>query len=306
MNWLLITILAYFFLALVSLFDRYLLKGEIPNPYTYTFFIGISWLFLTPFLFLLGLNFLDIKLDIKFSLLATLAGVLRIPALLFLLKGIKESEASRVVPSIGGFLPIFTFLLFSLFLPQRESFNLFVLSSFFILISGSVLISLQNSSKKIFNFTNLRKPIISAFFWALSFFFLKISYLKLNFATGFFLSLIGGAFSSLLFLISFKIKKEIFSQKLSSKIFGFFILGQSFGGIGFLLQNFALFLAKPYQVPFINALEGTRYLFLIFLVWLLSAFNPKILKERMGGRTLYQKILGVLLIAIGLATLSLK
>jgi drug/metabolite transporter (DMT)-like permease len=240
MSWLTITILAYFFLALVSLFDRYLLKGPIANAYAYIFYIGISWLFVAPFLIPLGINFFDIK----FSSIAILAGSLRIPALLFLSKGIMKSEVSRIAPAIGGFLPIFTFLLFFFFLPQLESFNLFVLFSFFLLVLGSVLICLENSLKELLKFANLKYPTISAFFWALSFFLLKIAYLKLNFATGFFFTLIGGAFFSLLFLLPFEARKQILTQRINFRISGLFILGQAFGGIGFLFQNFAVFFSK--------------------------------------------------------------
>ena len=285
MNWLIVTILSYFFLALVSLFDRYLLIRSNLNPYSYTFFIGISWFLIAPFLIPFGLNF----------------GALQ-ASIFAILKG----EVSRVVPAIGGFLPIFTFLLFLFFVPQRESLNLFNIISFFLLISGSILVSSEKFSFKDFNLKNLKYPILSAFFWSLRFFLTKLSFFKLNFATGFFLILIGGAVFSLTFLFFRKIRKQIFSSKPSFKISGLFILGQVFGGIGVLLQNFAVFLAKPFQVPFINALEGTRYVFLIFFVWFLSIFNPRILKEKIRGKILYQKIFSVILIGTGLAILALK
>jgi len=302
MNWLIVTILSYFFLALVSLFDRYLLIRSNLNPYSYTFFIGISWFFIAPFLIPFGLNFEALQA----SIFAILAGIFSVPAILFLSKGILKSEVSRVVPAIGGFLPIFTFLLFLFFIPQRESLNLFNIISFFLLISGSILVSSEKFSFKDFNLKNLKYPILSAFFWSLRFFLTKLSFFKLNFATGFFLILIGGAVFSLTFLFFRKIRKQIFSSKPSFKISGLFILGQIFGGIGVLLQNFAVFLAKPFQVPFINALEGTRYVFLIFFVWFLSIFNPRILKEKIRGKILYQKIFSVILIGTGLAILALK
>lgn len=302
MSWLIVTILAYFFLAIVSLFDRYLLVGPIPSPYAYTFYVGILWFFISLVLIPFGLELGDFKILV----LGLMTGLIRIFAILFLTKSIVESEISRVIPAIGGLLPIFTFLLFSIFLPQAESFTLFSLSAFFFLLLGSVSISLKEFSFEIFNFKILKYPTISALLFAINFFLTKLLYLKTNFITGFFWVLIGGGIGVLTFLIFFKTRKEILTQKPTPKVSGFFIFGQTVGGLGVLFQFYALFLAKPYQVPLINALEGVRYVFLLLFISILSIWRPQLLKEEVKGKILYQKIFAVLLIGIGLAILAFK
>jgi drug/metabolite transporter (DMT)-like permease len=301
MNWLIVTILSYFFLALVSLFDRYLLIGPIQNPYSYTFFVGILWFFIVPFLAFFGINFGGIE---DFSL-GIFAGLIRIFAILFLAKSIIESEISRVIPAIGGLVPIFTFLLF-LFLTRARFQSSLEILAFFLLLSGSILISSKKFSFRSFNFKKLKNPLICAFLFAFNFFLTKILFKKLNFFSGFFLILIGGGIGALLFLFSSKVRREILTQKPISKTSGLFVLGQIFGGLGVLLQFYALFLAKSHQVPLINALAGTRHVFLLALVSLFSIWNPKILREEVKGKILYQKVLAIILIGIGLAILALK
>jgi hypothetical protein len=282
MLWLIITILAYFFLAIVSLFDRYFLVGSIPSPKVYTFNVGLLWFFASLFLIPLGIILPNFNLIV----LGVAVGMIRIFAILFLTQGIVKSEVSRIVPAVGGLLPIFTFLLFFFYFPQSNIFNFFQLIAFLLLIFGSILISFKKFSLEIFTFKILKYSIISAFLFALNFFLMKILFLKVDFISGFFLTLIGYGLGAIIFLIFPQVRKSIFTQKITTKISGFFILGQAFGGLGVILQNYAVFLANPGQVPLINALEGTRYIFLLFFVFILANRFPQLLKEEMSKRVL--------------------
>jgi len=301
MLWLIVAILAYFFLAVVSLFDRYFLIGPTPNPKVYTFQVGILW-FLIGLLFLPFVNFLGINI----IFLGILAGLVRIVAIFYLSKSITENEISRVMPAIGGFLPIFSFLLFFLYFPKSESFSLIQGAAFFLLLVGSVLISLKKFSLKDFNFKILKCPFIAAFFFALNFFLSKKLYLETDFFNGLFLILFGGGLGAIVFLIFPEVREAIFGKKIVSKVSGLFVVGQAFGGIGVLFQQYAIFLAKPGQVPLINALEGIRYVFLLVFTILLSIKFPQILKEETSEKILVHKIFAILLIMVGLVFLAFK
>jgi len=302
MNWLIIAILSYFFLAVVSLFDRYFLVGPVPNPKIYTFYIGILWFFISVFFIPFGISLP--KTDIIF--LGLLTGLIRILAILFLTKSIIESEVSRAIPAIGGLLPIFTFLLFFLSLPKSEIFDLSQIVALISLLIGSVLISLRKSKDKFLNFRTLKYPVVTAFLFALAFFLTKNLYLETSFLNGFFLVLLGGGLGTISFLIFPQNRKEIFSQRPTQKISGLFLLGQAAGGVGVFAQFYAIFLAKPSQVPIINALDGVRYVFLLFFVFILSTWKPELLKEEMKGATLFQKLVAILFIGMGLAILAFK
>jgi drug/metabolite transporter (DMT)-like permease len=302
MSWLLVTILAYFFLAIVSLFDRYFLVGSIPNPKVYTFYVGVLWLLVCLFLIPFGIVLPVTGLII----LGLVTGFIKIFANLFLFKSTAISEVSRAVPAIGGFLPIFSFILFFLYFPKAEILNLSQFIAFILLVLGSVLISLKKFSPKFFTFKTLKYPILSAFLFALAFFLTKILFLRTSFLSGFFLILIGGGLGALSFLIFSQFRKNIFTQKFNQQMSGIFFLGQIIGGIGAILQQYAFFLAKPSQIPLINALEGIIYIFLLFFVFLLSFWRPWLLKEEMRGMTLFQKIIAIFFIVVGLAILTIR
>jgi len=82
MSWLIITVLAYFFLAAASLFDRYFLAGPIPNPKVYTFNIAVLGFFVCLFIIPFGINLPIISLLI----LGLGTGLVRVLAILFLAK----------------------------------------------------------------------------------------------------------------------------------------------------------------------------------------------------------------------------
>lgn len=303
MSWVLVAILGYFFLAVVSLFDRYFLVGPMPHPKVYTFNVAILWI---PFSLLLIPFGLTLPADWAVLLTALVSGLARIFAILFLMEGIIKSEVSRIVPANGALLPIFSFLFFFIFLPQTEFLGFFQISAFLLLLSGSMLVSFRKFNREFLNLRILKYPIASALLFALSFFATKQLFLKTDFLSGFFLTLTAGAFGGLLFLLSPRARKEIFTQKTNVKISGFFVLGQIFGGLGVVSQFYAIFLASSSQVPLINALEGVRYVFLLFFIFLLSYWRPLLLKEEMKGAALFQKVVAVLLIGLGLVVLALK
>ena len=120
MLWLTVAISAYLILAIVFLVDKYLLVGPIPNPQVYTFYIGtlgILVLILAPFV---GLYIPELSQIV----LSLLAGALFIYGIFWLNKALRLFEASRVIPAIGGILPIFSFLLIYIFSGGKEIFTL--------------------------------------------------------------------------------------------------------------------------------------------------------------------------------------
>ncbi len=302
MLWLLIAIVSYFLLAIVSFFVRYLLVGSIPNPKVYTFYVGIIWFFLCFILIPFGISFPTA--DIIFFGLS--AGLIRIFAILFLAKSLFRDEVSRVIPAIGGFLPIFSFLLFFIFFPESEILNLLQIAAFILLVLGSILISAKKLDGDFLNFKVLKYPLVAAFLFAINFFLIKNLFLKVSFLDGFFFLLLGGGLGAVIFLIFPEVRKDVFAQKITTKISGIFLAGQIFGGLGVLLQNYAVFLAMPGQVPLINALEGVRYVFLLFFVFLLAKKFPQLLKEEIGGKVIFQKIFAILFICAGLVILAIE
>ena len=107
MMWLLIAILSYFFFSLASLGDRYILIGP-PKPKVYAFYVGVLGIVV-----LLLLPFVQFSLP-SFSLLVLtlFTGLIFVLSLISLYYGLEKFEVSRIIPALGGFLPIFTFNLY--------------------------------------------------------------------------------------------------------------------------------------------------------------------------------------------------
>ena len=301
MLWLIVIVSAYFIFALVSLGDKYLLMGP-PNPKNYSFYVGVLWilaLFLIPFV-----NFY--VPDLTQIFLCFSAGAIYIFALLGLFEGLEKFEASRIVPAIGGILPIFTFVLVYLFSWGKEILNFREIGAFILLISGSIFI-VWESSKKI-SLESLKISFITAFLFALTFVLTKYVYLAQPFWNGFVWIRIGGFLTALCFLFFKEVRKEIFFRKFTfnKKTGTLFLLNQGVGAGAFILQNWAIALAGLAYLAIINALQGIQYIFLFIFTILFSLKSPKILKEEISKKNIIQKIIAIVAIGVGLAILAPK
>ncbi len=299
MYWVWITILAYFFLALTALGDDYLLAGP-PEPKSYTFFInapGILLLLLIPFV-----GF--IMPDQHQMLLAILAGGAFVFACFFLYSALEQFEASRVIPAIGGTLPLFTMGIVYVLSKGNISFSSKDLIAFLLLVAGSVLISVKKG--KTISFKSFVFSASAAFLFSLSFVLMKSLYLELPFWTTLIISRAGAFLVSLLFLFDQGVRAAVFQKKpvFKKKTGLIFIANQGVGALASLLQNWAVAIAPLGYLAFINALEGTRYVFLFGLSILLSTKFPKIAEEKRSKENILQKTIAILIIISGLALLA--
>ena len=303
MLWLLITIVFYFILAIVFLIDKHLLVARIPDPRAYTFYVGtlgIMVLLISPFVGFETPSLPQIAL-------ALLAGSIYIFALFWFFKGLQLFEASRVVPAIGGFSPIFTLGLIYIFSLGKETLASSDFVSFLLLVSGSVLITLERD--KNISLKNLKLPVLAAFLLSLSFVLSKYVFLNQPFWSGYIWIRIGGFLMAILFFVSGKkTRKSIISKKqfLPKKTIGIFLSNQTAGAGANILQNWAFALAPLAYVAVINALQGIQYAFLLIFTIFLSLKFPKILEEKVSRKALFQKIISIFLIAGGLIILTLK
>ncbi len=300
MLWLVVAISAYFLFAVVALGDKYLLSGP-PNPKSYSFYVGVLGI-----LALVLIPFVGFSIpEISQILLSFLAGAIFIFALFGLYTGLENFEASRIVPAIGGLLPLFTLGLVYLFSYGKEVLTSGDLLAFILLISGSCLIVFKKG--KSITSKSLQIAAITAFLFAIAFVLTKFVYLSQPFWSGFIWMRIGGFLAAICFIFTREVKKEIFEKKFTfqKKTGTIFLFNQGIGAGAFILQNWAIALVPLGLLAFINALEGTKYLFLLIFTILFALKFPKILKEEISRKILFQKILAILLIGGGLVLLAL-
>ncbi len=300
MLWLVVAISAYFLFALVALGDKYLLAGP-PNPKSYSFYVGtlgILVLVLIPFV---GFSIPETSQ----VLLGLLAGAVFIFALFGLYTALENFEVSKIVPAIGGLLPLFTFGLVYLFSGGEGILSSWKILAFILLLAGSVLIVFEKG--KSITSKSLRISVLTALLFAIAFILTKFVYLSQPFWSGFIWMRIGGFLAAICFIFTKEVKSEIFERKFTfqKKTGTIFLFNQGIGSGAFILQNWAIALVPLGFLAFINALEGTKYLFLLIFTILLALKFPKILKEEISRKILFQKILAILLIGGGLALLVL-
>ena len=306
MLWLIITILAYFFLAISIFGDKFLLAGGIPNPKVYSFYVGILSIFviiLIPFGF-----FLPSPSQIFLSLFT---GTIFLFGLYLYYSLVREFEVSRIAPAVGGMVPIIVFLFVYIFSKGGEVFSSKDVVSFLLLTSGSVLIVIEKSKNilgKSFIFS-----LGAAFYFALYFVLAKSVYTSLAFINGFIWIRFGSFLAALFFLFFKEVRSQIFtkSQLKGLKTTGVFIGNQIVGGLGAILQNWAVALVPLVYVAFINALQGIQYAFLLVFTVLLSLIQPLWakragLKEEISRKIIFQKIIAILIIGGGLVLLTFK
>lgn len=303
--WIIIAVASYFLFAIVALVDKYLLSGPIPSPKFYAFSVGALGAVVA--LVLLPLGLVQTPEGSTF-LFAFGAGALRVLALFAFFAALRRFDASRIVPAIGGFLPVATLLLI-LLLTDEGSLGGVDILAFVLLVGGSVGVSMEKQSS--LTKASLKLSLIAALLFASSFFFSKFVYEAEPFWSGFFWILFGGLLVSLLFLL-FSETREGISQMLHPKkrqkgSFGtvlLFLVNQGVGGLAFILQNWAVALVPFALLAFVNALEGTKYVFLLIVILFLSLRFPSILKEEISRDVFLQKALFVILIGAGLALLA--
>ena len=300
MLWLLVIILAYLILAVTALIDNYLLLGP-PNPKSYAFYVGV-----------LGIAVLILPPFEGFSvppasqiILSILAGALFVLALFWYFTGLEYFEPSRIVPAVGGILPLFTFGLVYLFSKGGAVLGLKELFAFGLLVFGSILVTYEK--KKKISFRSFKISVLAAALFALAFILTKYVYLSQPFWSGFIWMRIGGFLAALCFLFFREVRKEIFQRKFTfkKKTGALFLANQGMGAGGFILQNFAIALAGLAFLPFINALQGIQYVFLFLLIIFLTRRFPKISEEKFTKEIISQKIISIALIALGLFILAL-
>lgn len=324
--WLTLAILSYFLLSAATFLDKYILGGELLSPKIYAFYAGIlslgvlsiipvGILFSNEFFHSFGFSFLE---NTKFFIIPNLylivtslfAGIISLVALFFYYQAIHDFEVSRIGPAVGGTVPIFSLLLIYLFafLPfdvkfEKINFSFSEILALFLIILGGFILSVHK--EKLATLKSLKIALIASFLFGLNAVLTKIIFNFLPFFPGIIWMGLGTFLGSLGLLFFSEVRNNIFKRKtmLKKKVAFPFVFSKATGALSAVLQNRAIFLAPVVFLPLINALAGIQYVFLIILATLFFFKFPEVFKEQISKKVLLQKIVGILLIIVGLANL---
>jgi len=289
-------LIGFIVLGLISVLDKFILTKKVASSAIYTFEVSIFSLLL----FFLLPSISIWPTDLMTWFLVFVDGLFFFLGLLFMFRGVKESEVSHVGPLIGAAVPFFTIFLSRFFLQEVLTDRQLVSIGF--LIVGSLLISFEKSKEHNGIHRGMLWGLLSGLFFAGSHVASKYLYQVLGFYGGTILirSAIGICGIALLFLPS--VRHNIFNKKKvgEKKGSGSFILvafNTALGVVATLLTQYAISIGS---VSVVNSLEGVRYAVLIIMVAILSRFYSKFFKEEYTRWEILQEILSIGLIGVGL------
>ncbi|MFA5184555.1 MAG: DMT family transporter [Patescibacteria group bacterium] len=306
MSWLAVAITAYLILAIVNLLDKFLVESVLRNARSYAFiacilglavFIAAPWFLAWPGWPLLAWDLMN--------------GAIFAVALWLLYEALHRGEASRILVLVGGLTPLFS-LLFSLVFFQ-EQFHAGQWAGIVLISAGVFVIALLPASRsylaRVFSKLRLSQEdkrnglwlaIFSALAYSLYFISTKQAYGAQPFVSAFIWNRLGAALFVSLFLLNRDDRRAIifsFNGAGPSRNKFLIIINQVFGSLGFILQNYAIFLGS---VVLVNALQGVQYAFLLITSTGLALLAPRLLRETFSWRILTQKTVAVALVALGL------
>lgn len=306
MSWILVALIAYLILAFANLLDKFLVDQVIKSPRAYAFIVCVSGLLvfsIAPwFLSWPGwpLFFGDLLMGGIFAL-----------AIWFLFEALYRGEASRILVFVGGLTPVFSILFSLLFF--KEHFTGLQFLGFACLLIGILIVAFlpvqRSYVSRVLNKLQLTQEIkigglsfaiLSALAYALYFMGTKFLYNTQSFFNVFLWNRLGAAILVLFFLLS-KVDRQIivsqFSKSTARRHQVLVFFNQLLGSLGFILQNYAVFLGS---VALVNALQGAQYAFLLIIGTILALLSPKLLKETFSWPIFLQKLSAVLVIGLGL------
>lgn len=310
MTWLLITVIAYFLLAVVNLTDKVLIDRVLPSSRVFAATVSImgSLVIVVAPWFLVWPGWSLCLLDLA-------AGAFFVLALWLMFDALKYGDASKITVLIGSLIPVFT-LSWSIFF-AHEAFVVNELIGIGLLLLAALVIVIipDNKNEKLFSRFGwgFLLSLSAAIIYAVHFILIKQAYDSQIFASAFIWRGLGGGLAGLLFLSSREVRQAFAKMlwpkrtKTKRKLTGnktWLVIGaQALGAIGFILQSYAISLKSP---AIINALQGVQYVCLFILGWLATTLLPKWFHENYSRQAIIKKTIAIVLTAIGIVLLSIS
>jgi len=294
MDWILLALVSVLIWAGNNILDKIFLEKFVKDIGAISIIVG----FFSILVFFLLLPFSNLsQFEFKDALIAMLAGFLLIVSYVPYLKALSIDEASRVVP-VYQTIPIFVLVISYVLL--GESFGAKSLIGFFVVLFGTLLLSLDKFS---FGFISFRKSfrymILTSLIYAFAIVIFKFVAKDYDVVSTFCLEVLGSGLAGVAFWILIpKYRKEfnLALKNLPKK--GFMVLAINEGTflVGKLINAYALVLAP---VALVSLVENTQPFFVLLYALFLSKFFPRILKEDFSKNSIKIKLVSLVIITVG-------
>lgn len=289
-NWVLFVIIGQFLYAIAVLVDRFIVtKKVVSKPIVYVFYVN--------FLSIFALGAIPFGVTIpSFSTLfiSLFAAVSFAASIYFLYESLNNSNASEVVPVIGGVSAISTFSLGAVLLGDGLPGHFVV--GFILLVVGMLIISHFRFTARSFIFLTG-----SGFFFGLSTILIKMLFISTSFIDGFFWSRMANVVVALALLLLPSVYKAIHHDHTRHKTpktnKAFFVIGnKALGAVGFICILFAI---QQGNVAIVNALSALQYVYLLIFALFFGRLLPEYFEEKVHKHEFLHKSLATALIVVG-------
>jgi uncharacterized membrane protein len=284
MNWILLATFGNFLNAIVAVLDKYIVSDEqaLPKPFVYAFYsclLSSTWILI----YFLGLlsplaaigvpAFKNITFpSIEILSMAFLTAYTLFMALVSMYEALRHADASNVMPIVGTISALSTFGLSYLFLDANLSLPHIV--GILFIATGMMFVA-----KTLPELDSVVHTVHSGLFFGLHYITMKGLFNVAGFDDGFFWSRICFvlfALSLLLVPINYKTIKS--QTKTTTKKTGFIVIfTKIFAGVAAFLILKATDLG---EVSVVQALDGIRFVFILFFTTLLAHWLPASVTDR--------------------------
>ena len=304
MNWILLATFGQFLNSIVAVLDKYIVSDEkvLPRPFVYAFysclFTGfwgvIYFIGLIPFFDKLGVpSFAHVEFPtIQVLSMAFLAAYTFFMALVSMYDSLRQADASNVMPIIGTTAALSTFGLSFIFLNAQVTPG--HMTGIILMSTGTLLVA-----KSLPKFSVVLHVFHSGVFFALHYITMKGLFMETNFEDGFFWSRVCFILFSLsLLMVPVYFDKIRNQAKVTTKKTGLLVLiTKIVAGIAAFLLLKATDLG---DVAVVQALDGVRFVFILFITTIFSQWLPESATDRDNRpRVFVRKFIFIVIIVTG-------
>lgn len=296
--WFFITLLGYFFLAMVLVLDKFILTKSVGKPVVYAFYSTIFLLlgFLAwPF----GVRVPE-GVDFFWSLVS---GAGFGAGMWTLYIAVKTGEASHVNPFIGSVITVCTFALSSLLLGEALSRQQVI--GVMILVFSSFLLAFEKSKKHNGFHNGFLWGILSGILFSVSHVTAKHLYDGYDFLTGLVWSRGSAGFFGMALLLVPAVRHAIANalhrrdplKTYAHRHARAIVAANKFLSVaGIILVHYGIAIGS---VTLVNALAGVEFVFMFMIIFFLTRCFPRVLKEYFTRQELALELTAMALVALG-------
>jgi drug/metabolite transporter (DMT)-like permease len=298
MTWIWLALLAPLLWAGSSLFDKYALTHLTRGIYDFLFFGTIGGFFIAILAFLVfGLDEIGVRMLVPIA-----GGFLLQFSYLFYSHALKREDASYIVPlyiTYSAVVLVVGFFFGETLMPVQ-------ILAFFVMFFGSWVLSLRKLSFAIFHFRTAALLMLPAIVF-LSFHVLLINHSLniLSFTDTYIYDAAGFSLAGLSLMLVPMWRREIMRgiKTGTPRKFGLFLFNGALDVSGHLIFKYALLLAP--SAALVAVLGGIQPFYVLILGLLFTLLLPRIISENITKKEIAQKMVGVIVIFIGIVILNL-